>query len=308
MSLRNAFILCVNNPTGWKGQFWKKKKDLKDTHTHTHTHTPLITSVYRKKIKVVWPKWGCSMLTSTAASEYRTGADAASPNSDWIAASCRCITCRLSGVKTQSCVLRLQPVLTSVFVFCPRAGTHESGAPGSMAVTPATRTTPLHIIAAILLLQHTHARTHTHTHTHTELCPVLSPQDGSHGCFEEARNTATFGPMGAETVLPVWVMIDSMLDYSEALVMVNLLHVLVLYSAGVNRSVCRSGSLVWLCVDGKSVIFRKLDKEKHLNVLQLKEFISYDGKQSTSEANTHLWLTLGSKAVAMESSRSTHCL
>lgn len=142
-------------------------------------------------------------------------------------------------------------LLASVFVYCPRAHeTHESGVTRSVAVTPATRTTPVHIIAAFLPLRHTHKQTNTPTHS---LAPFCCHRTGVTGlCFEEAHSMTTFGPMREETVLSVWVMIDSMLDYSEALVMVNLLHVLVLYSVGVNRSVCLSGLWIQLCAGGKS--------------------------------------------------------
>lgn len=46
--------------------------------------------------------------------------------------------------------------------------------------------------------------------------------------------------------------------------MANLLHVLVLRSAGVNRSVCLSGSWIQLCALGKSADLKK-KKKKHLS-------------------------------------------
>ncbi|CAJ1065129.1 Hypothetical predicted protein [Xyrichtys novacula] len=74
-----------------------------------------------------------------------------------------------SGIKTQPCVMQLQPVLTAWFVYCPPAGTPEWD---------------------------------------DRVCG-RDPDDKNGMkvtglCFEEVHSTATFGPMSAKTELCVF--------------------------------------------------------------------------------------------------------
>lgn len=56
---------------------------------------------------------------------------------------------------------------------------------------------------------------HTHTHEHS-LAQFFCLRMGVTGlCFDKAHSTAACGPMRAKTLFSVWVMIDSMLDYSS---------------------------------------------------------------------------------------------
>lgn len=99
------------------------------------------------------------------------------------------------------------------------------------AMTLATKATPDHIIAAFLLRQHANRLEPSRTRT------TRAPGTRVTGtAFEEAHSTTAVGPMREQAALWGWVMIDSLLDYSEALVM-NLLHVLVLFWAVWTRSV-----------------------------------------------------------------------
>lgn len=113
----------------------------------------------------------------------------------------------------------------------------------------------------------------TETDSHTARASYFATGRGVTGlCFEEVHSMTVLGPMREQTVRSVWVMIDSLLDYSEALVM-NLLHVLVLFSLGVSRSVslvhgfscAKSGkygakcSFPWLTFGSNKFRFASLD-------------------------------------------------
>lgn len=153
----------------------------------------------------------------------------------------------------------------TVLVHCPWAGTHESGVTGSLAVTLAT---------TLLLFFLSCRQTEIHTHNSA---PFFRLRVGvTRQCFEEEHSTVTFRPIRVETVLSVWVMIDSMLDYSQALVTVNLLYVLVPYFVSVNRSVCLTGSRIWWLAG--DVWPRK----------SFKWLIHNDGEQSTSKVNAYI--------------------
>lgn len=85
---------------------------------------------------------------------------------------------------------------------------------------------------------------------HTQVGPVLSPQDGSHRTVlwrsaQRGRNRTNESEDSALCVSNDWQHVGLL---TEALVMVNLLHVLVLYSVSVNRYVCLSVKFMDLVV------------------------------------------------------------
>lgn len=113
----------------------------------------------------------------------------------------------------------------------------------------------------------------TETDSHTARARYFATGRGVTGlCFEEAHSMTVLGPMREQTARSVWVMIDSLLHYSEALV-TNLLHVLVLFSLGVSWSVslvhgfscAKSGkngakcSFAWLTFGSNKCWFASLD-------------------------------------------------
>lgn len=60
--------------------------------------------------------------------------------------------------------------LTSMFVYCPWAATHESGVTGSSAVTQATRTTPVHLNRYLSSSPGAGTQTNTPTHSLAPFC------------------------------------------------------------------------------------------------------------------------------------------
>lgn len=97
------------------------------------------------------------------------------------------------------------------------------------AMTLATRATPDHIIAAFLLRRHTNRLEPSRTRT-ARACYAATGQESPGPRLKRRTARPQSGPMRKQAALWGWVMIDSLLDYSEALVM-NLLHVLVLFSS-----------------------------------------------------------------------------
>lgn len=92
---------------------------------------------------------------------------------------------------------------------------------------------------------HKQTRALTHTHSSGLLRRHRTRVTGT--AFEEAHSTTTVGPTREQAALWGWVTIDSLLDYSEALVM-NLLHVLVLFSSvWIGLSVSSIDSVVCSC-------------------------------------------------------------
>lgn len=139
-----------------KASSWKQQSDARSPTVYKSLHS----SVYRKFTNVV----------------QLQDSDGVQSRQLWLDLL---LLSQRSGFKTQPCVMQLYLPLTSAYVYRPWAATHESGVAGSTAVTPATRTTPVHISEAFLPLQHTD--TQTDKRTHTQLGPVLLPQDRSHG-------------------------------------------------------------------------------------------------------------------------------
>lgn len=105
--------------------------------------------------------------------------------------------------------------------------TWKWGGGWTAAITLATRATPDRIIAAFLLRRHTNRPEASRTRTARACCAPQHRESqqrvwrGQQRDHSRTNGSAAAAPCG-------WVMIDSLLDYSEALVM-NSLRVLVLF-------------------------------------------------------------------------------